>query len=293
MGVVTYGGFVGQPAGKTVLYRSSDDGKTWVSNTALEVPTGAKAAFAASGQAVTLRYGQNAGQKNLLFTYIAKRTDNNQLANIIAFSQDDGRNWTFSQPSPGDNLLDETKSIELSDGRVMLNHRRSVNAGGRQWSLANYPYNSWTKQGIDPEIDDPGNNADLARYEFNGYPIKDKNYILFINANIKNKNNTWFQNRKDHWVSLTKNEFGNGNGTQTGKYAYRKQLVNGGESLYSGYPAITVLPDGTIATLTEETTQNLQDQYDIVFRRFNLYWLSGGAEYVDYDKDPLFQTKNN
>ena len=293
LGVVTYGGFVGQPAGKTVLYRSSDDGKTWVSNTALEVPTGAKAAFAASGQAVTLRYGQNAGQKNLLFTYIAKRTDNNQLANIIAFSQDDGRNWTFSQPFPGDNLLDETKSIELSDGRVMLNHRRSVNAGGRQWSLANYPYNSWTKQGIDPEIDDPGNNADLARYEFNGYPIKDKNYILFINANIKNKNNTWFQNRKDHWVSLTKNEFGNGNGTQTGKYAYRKQLVNGGESLYSGYPAITVLPDGTIATLTEETTQNLQDQYDIVFRRFNLYWLSGGAEYVDYDKDPLFQTKNN
>ena len=174
----------------------------------------------------------------------------------------------------------------------MLNHRRSVTAGGRQWSLANYPYTSWTKQGIDPEIDDPGNNADLARYEFNGYPIKDKNYILFINANIK-KNNTWFQNRKNHWVSLTKNEFGNGNGTQTGKYAYRKQLVNGGESLYSGYPAITVLPDGTIATLTEETTQNLQDQYDIVFRRFNLYWLSGGAEYVDYDKDPLFQTKNN
>ena len=292
LGVVTYGGFVGQPAGKTVLYRSSDDGKTWVSNTALEVPTGAKAAFAASGQAVTLRYGQNAGQKNLLFTYIARRTDNNQLANIIAFSKDDGRNWTFSQPSTGDNLLDETKSIELSDGRVMLNHRRSVNAGGRQWSLAEYPYTSWTKQGIDPEIDDPGNNADLARYEFNGYPIKDKNYILFINANIK-KNGTWFQNRKNHCVSLTKNEFRNGNGTQTGKYAYRKQLVNGGESLYSGYPAITVLPDGTIATLTEETTQNLQDQYDIVFRRFNLYWLSGGAEYVDYDKDPLFQTKNN
>ena len=51
LGVVTYGGFVGQPAGKTVLYRSSDDGKTWVSNTALNVPTGAKAAFAASGQA--------------------------------------------------------------------------------------------------------------------------------------------------------------------------------------------------------------------------------------------------
>ena len=55
-------------------------------------------------------------------------------------------------------------------------------------------------------------------------------------------------------------------------------LLMAGQSLYSGYPAITVLPDGTIATLTEETTQNLQDQYDIVFRRFNLYWLSGGVE---------------
>ena len=112
-----------------------------------------------------------------------------------------------------------------------------------------------------------------------------------INANVP-AIGTWFQARKNHTVRMTDNDFQNGNGTSTGKYIYTKQLVNGGENLYSGYPAITTLPDGTICTLTEETDINEQDAYDIVFRRFNLYWLSDGKEYVNYDTDNLFKYKN-
>ena len=113
-----------------------------------------------------------------------------------------------------------------------------------------------------------------------------------INSDVK-KNNTWFQNRKKHTIRLTKNSFQNGNGVDNGKYEYKKQLVIGGESLYSGYPDITVLPDGTIATLTEETSVNEQDAYDIVFRRFNLHWLTDGKEWVDYSTDYLFQQPQN
>ena len=122
-----------------------------------------------------------------------------------------------------------------------------------------------------------------------------------INANV-NANSKWFFTRKNHHIRLTKNEFQNGNGTATGKYTYTKQLVIGGENLFSGYPAITTLPDGTICTLTEETSKTTRppevtgdaggDDYNIVFRRFNLYWLSDGKEYVDYNTDNLFQYKN-
>lgn len=51
---------------------------------------------------------------------------------------------------------------------------------------------------------------------------------------------------------ITKNDFNNGKaeGGTNAKYAYTKELTAGQTG---SYPAITVLPDGTIATLTEVT----------------------------------------
>ena len=289
LGAVTHGGFVGTPPGKTVLYRSKDDGKTWTLTHTLEVPVSAKAGFAASGQALTLRHGQNKDKQRLFFNYAA-RLNNNGIGNIAMVSDDDGLNWRQAGEKGRINNNDETKAFELSDGRVMLNHRQGVNAGGRLWSIAQTYDGNFTLQGKDPEVVDPGNNADLVRYEFNGLAIKE-NYALLIHANSPHKG-TWFTARLNHHVKLTKNEFNNGKGNENGKYAYDKQLVNDGDKRYSGYPAITVLPDGSIATLTEETLLNNQDEYNIVFRRFNLFWLSSGKEYVDYSKDTLFQTPN-
>ena len=294
------------PRGKTAIYRSKDDGKTWTKQFEFG-PTeagiqNADRGFAASGQGLTLRHGANAGAKKLMFAYFQWNNKGGGLSVTAMVSSDDGLNFSAAgNIKPSDNNIDETKAIELSDGTIMLNHRRGVAVGQRAWSKSTDGGNNWTYQGIDQEVLDPGNNADFTRYEFNGKHIKTDKYILMINANV-NANSKWFFTRKNHHIRLTKNEFQNGTGTATGKYTYTKQLVIGGENLYSGYPAITTLPDGTICTLTEETSKTTRppevtgdaggDDYNIVFRRFNLYWLSDGKEYVDYNTDNLFQYKN-
>ena len=296
------------PRGKTVIYRSKDDGKTWIKQFEFS-PDGAgiqnaDRGFGASGQGLTLRHGKNAGAKKLMFAYFQWNTNTagGGLSVTAMVSSDDGLTFKAAgNVKPTDNNIDETKAIELSDGSIMLNHRRAVIKGRRAWSKSTDGGNTWTYQGIDQEVLDPGNNADFTRYEFNGKHIKTDKYILMINANA-NADGKWFFTRKNHHIRLTDNEFKSGNGTENGKYAYDKQLVIGGEKLYSGYPAITTLPDGTICTLTEETWTTGRDpvagvdaggdDYDIVFRRFNLHWLSDGKEYVDYNTDNLFQHKN-
>ena len=297
------------PRGRTAIYRSKDDGKTWTKQFEFgPAEAGIKNAdrgFAASGQGLTLRHGKNAGAKKLMFAYFQWNTAPTPggLSVTAMVSSDDG--VTFSsvgniKPTTPDNNIDETKAIELSDGTIMLNHRRGVGVGNRLWSKSSDAGANWTAQGIDPEVKDPGNNADFTRYEFNGKHIKTDKYILMINSEAS-ANGKWFFTRKNHHIRLTENEFQNGVGTANGKYAYDKQLVIGGENLYSGYPTITTLPDGTICTLTEETWETTRqpqagdaggDDYDIVFRRFNLYWLSDGKEHVDYNTDNLFQYKN-
>lgn len=277
------------------LFRSSDDGKTWKKIYSFGVDAfnsigvTVQKGFAASGQGLTLRHGANANQKRLMFAYLAVTTAGVQVLTMV--SSDDGNTWAPKGKSVVNGNFDETKAIELYDGRVMLNHRKHVSKGGRAWSLGNsYDAADYTHQGDDPEIIDPGNNADLVRYEFDGVPIVKggEKYALLIHANSKPAS-AWFTVRFNHHIKFTKNDFGNGNGIQAGKYEYDKQLVKGGESLYSGYPTITVLPDGTIGTLTEETSVNAQDQYDIIWRRFNLYWLSDQKEFVDYSTGPRFQ----
>ena len=311
MGFITEPGIQNSnPKGKTVILRSKDDGKNWTKEFEF-YPTEANIqnavrGFGASGQGLTLRYGNNAEAKKLMFAYFQWNTASggNGLSVSAMVSSDDGKSFSAVgniKPTNPNNNIDETKAIELSDGSIMLNHRKGVGVGGRQWSKSTDGGVNWISQGLDPEVDDPGNNADFSRYEFNGKYIKTLKYILMINANAK-PDGKWFFTRKNHYVRLTKNEFQNGNGNANGKYAYAKQLVNGGENLYSGYPTIVTLPDGTIATLTEETWETTRkpevtgdaggDDYDIVFRRFNLHWLSDGKEYVNYDTDNLFQYKN-
>ena len=292
LGVIYDPGF--QSAAKTVLYRSSDEGKTWReihSFMPSQLDSSIQRGFAASGQGLTLRHGDNAGKKRLMFAYLGVTSAGIQVFTYI--SEDDGNTWRAGGKSKVDGNFDETKAFELANGRVMLNHRRAVRLGKRGWSIDSTFGGDFNYLGEDPEVQDPGNNADLSRYEYDGVPIvqNGEKYALFINANA-DAVGQWFTARKNHTVRLTHNDFSDGNGNQNGKYKYTKQLVRGGESLFSGYPTITVLPDGTIGTLTEETTDgSVTDGYDLVFRRFNLYWLSDGAEAVDYNSGLRFQEK--
>ena len=75
----------------------------------------------------------------------------------------------------------------------------------------------------------------------------------------------------------------------------KQKVLNSGRA---GYAALARLKDGTIVTLSEEQggqglPQSNNELYNIVFRRFNLYWLTDGKEFVDYTSDYLFQQPQN
>ncbi|WP_161976223.1 hypothetical protein, partial [Brachyspira catarrhinii] len=88
--------------------------------------------------------------------------------------------------------------------------------------------------------EDPGaKHIDFSRYEYNGKPIKlggDK-YALRAYSHFSGNG---------YSIGLTTNDFNNGDKNQTGesKYSHTKELVKA-TAKANGYPAITVLPDGT------------------------------------------------
>lgn len=269
---------------KTIIYKSTDDGTTWSKSTTIDtnsVNNGNTKVFngyVTYGQGITLRHGNNANK--LLFPYFfgTNAAENGFTATMC--STDGGA--TFSQlGSPyGKFTSHETKFIELSDGSVLLNIR--VPNGQTYWMLSSDCGNTW--QVKTSGTTETGNNvnsgkhADFTRYEFNGRDIKrgGEKYALMV---LSKKNTNAYN------VRMTLNDFGGGAGGFNAKYTYNRDFSTnvGGD----GYPAVTVLPDGTIATLTEETE-------GIVFRRFNLSWLTssgeegvGGDEYVDYEIDNI------
>ena len=282
-------GVVSNNAGSktTIIYRGKNDGQAWNVATNIsfsEICRDTKECFVTYGQGITLRHGNN-GNNKLMFPYWYT---NNQTKAWTApiLSSDDGKTFntndcTFGSKKQniGDFKSYETKLIELSDGSILLNLRNSFGDGGNtvtwikstdcgknwQWSAASYK--NWQ------DANEDAKHADLVRYEFSGKDIKDKGskYALAIYSSYTGSG---------YSVRMTTNDFNNG---VTGdKYPYNRKFAeeSGNED---GYPAITVLPDGTIATLTEENSS------DIVFRRFNLSWLTYKDEKINYNID----LKNN
>ena len=171
-----------------------------------------------------------------------------------------------------------SKIIELANGDILLNMRATTD-GNMFWMLSKDCGKNWniTVNGNHPENGGPtgkgvaGKNADFIRYEFNGKDIKPtgSQYALMI---------TSYTSKTGYYVMLTGDDFNHGqpNEGTTSKYKYTKEIT---ASSTGGYCAITVLPDGTIATLTEDSGG------DMYFKRFNLYWLTGGAESINYSTD--------
>ena len=247
-------GVVSNNAGSktTIIYRGKNDGQTWNVATNIsfsEICKDTKECFVTYGQGITLRHGKN-GNNKLMFPYwYTNNKDEMFTAPIL--SSDDGITFNTNDCNfSGGKVIGkftsyETKLIELSDGNILLNVRSQFGNGGNtvtwikstdcgknwQWSGA---YKSWQ------DANEDAKHADLVRYEFSGKDIKNNGskYALAIYSSMGS----------GYSVRMTTNDFNNG---FTGdKYPYNRKFAeeSGRED---GYPAITVLPDGTIATLTE------------------------------------------
>ena len=292
MGVAT----TNKTQNKTVFYKSTDNGATWTKQKEIQSSDITNANLANSlvnfGQGITLRHGGNSSSQKLMFPYFYYRIDDKVLKNqkrhtAIMCSTDDGANFSSVCTNfilgktdfkiintIGDFTTYEPKLLELANGDVLL---AMFNDGGKTyWVKSTDCGSKWTFGDINDGVG--GKRLDLVRYEFNGKPIKNKGtdngdkYALMIYSTASG----------NYGIKMSTNDFNSGaNGT---KYHVEKDLVLG-EANTDGYPAITTLPDGTIATLTDENN-------GVVFRRFNLYWLSDGLRYIDYSTD-LQQDFNN
>lgn len=278
---------------QTIFYRSANDGETWTKQDSSSVGlktvcNDATDGYATYGQGITLRHGGNLGYQKLMFPYFYNAPDKSKNGCYVGIMYSDNNGDSFSSACKsfyfvktnagniGSFSSHISKIIELNNGDILLNMRTSGLNGWTFWMLSKDCGKNWEitvgNSGEENTKENSvwGRNADFIRYEFNGKDIKPKGsqYALMV---------TSYENKTGYNVMLTDNDFNHGKpeGGTKGKYKYTKEITAGSTG---GYCAITVLPDGTIATLTE-------DNSDMYFKRFNLYWLTGGNESINYSTD--------
>ncbi len=164
-------------------------------------------------------------------------------------SDDHGKSWymidTPVRPA------DESKFVELFDGRWMINSR--VNGVSRRHiHISDDKGKTWTTH-ADSTLIDPSCNASIVRYtaKTDGY---DKNRLLFSNAASE-------KGRKNLTVRVS---YDNGE-----TWAHSKVIYPGG----TAYSSMTILENGDIAVFFEKDgyTKN-----EVVI--FSLEWLTDGAD---------------
>ena len=261
----------GNPSRISVI-KSTDGGKNWgqwkdVQGTMFKsgklYDAGFRKGFASSGRGTILK-------DNTLVCAVLCGDANASAASrgvALFYSKDNGDTWNvggfkvYGHSTEASRGFDEPKvSAELVDGKILLSARPNNYGNNRLWLVAdNVDTNPVEFATVD--LVDGNANAEGVRYTatWNG---QTKNRLLFINCNSKNSR------RKELTIHLSEDE---------GKTYSTKRLLNAENSCYS---SVDVLGDGTIITFGEETptASTGLDIYNLVFRRFNLAWLTQGKE---------------
>jgi sialidase-1 len=165
------------------------------------------------------------------------------LGVFVFGSSDHGKSWFILdkplQPA------DESKIIELADGRWMVNSRVN-NKGYRYVHLSDNKGNTWVTY-ADTALHDPGCNASIVRHTIpNGY----KSDMLFF-VNIHNQ-----KLRKNLAISVSSDE---------GITWTQPKTIYSGNAAYND---ACVLPTGELGVLFEK-----DDYVDISFVRLSIEWI--------------------
>ncbi|MFB7456788.1 exo-alpha-sialidase [Streptomyces sp. NPDC056188] len=245
------------PQDRNVLHAevsvSHDDGRTWqheVITSDVTADLGWRSRFAASGQGIQLKYGKYAGRLLQQYTII---NGAGAFQAVSVYSDDHGKTWKAGEPVGSG--MDENKTVELSDGRVMLNSRDSGRSGYRKVAISDDGGVTYGTVTIDRELPDPANNASIVR----AFPNAPKGsarakVLLFSNAGSTGQ-------RANGTVRMS---FDDG---ETWPVARVFQPAG------MAYSTLATLPDGKVGLLYEPDGGN----GGIRFARFSLAWLQGVA----------------
>jgi sialidase-1 len=218
---------------------SKDNGKTWTEPRDITTEI-AKDEWHKDFKFITSGRGTQTSSGRLLHTLV--NLDNG----LHLFGSDDhGESWflidTPIQPA------DESKVIELADGRYMINARVNTGEGHRYVHISDDKGESWETR-PETKLTDPGNNASIIRYTREDKNEKD--ILLFSNSNDAEK-------RKNLSVRISYDE---------------GETWSEGKTIYPGsaaYSDLTVLENGDIGVFFEADgySRNL-------FTSFSLEWLT-------------------
>lgn len=239
--------------------RSKDNGQTWGPMTNINPqilttkadggqPIKCTSAFASSGRALQLDNGR------IMFALVTRQKDNDYFPVYAIYSDDGGYNWNVSK-TPGTENGDESKIVQLSDGSLIMSIRNRFGTL-RKFSHSNDNGETWSGPIPVEDLPDPRCNGDIIRH----ITPEGKEYLLQSLPGDPYR-------RKD--ISIYVSDDG-------GKtWPIRKTVV----TTPSAYSSMTILPDGSIGILTEES-QNNHYSYDIWFTKlpFDVV-LAGDKEY--------------
>ncbi|MFB9163828.1 discoidin domain-containing protein [Arthrobacter psychrochitiniphilus] len=147
---------------------------------------GISGVFAASGEGIQLKYGPNKGRLIQQFTGKVKQANGNVPYQAYSvYSDDHGKTWergAFTGTG-----MDENKSVELSNGDVMLNSRASSGERARKVAISKDGGQSYGPVTVDTNLVDPVNNASITRmYPHAAQGSAEAKMLLFSNANSSN-----------------------------------------------------------------------------------------------------------
>ncbi len=226
---------------------SDDDGLTWTHRritSQIKDPAWG-GIFASSGQGIQLRYGPHAGR--LVQQYVVRFEGQNWAAS--AYSDDHGDTWRMGRLVGPD--ADENKSVELSDGTLMLNIRAKP---FRKVAFSRDGGQSWTGLRDEVQLIDPANNASVIRL----YPeaptgTPEARQLLFSNTESRDR-------RENLTLRLSCDD--------GATWPIRKVVEPAGAS----YSTLARLADGRFGLLYERGSVDR-----LVFAAFDLDWLGGGC----------------
>lgn len=210
---------------------------------------GVAGVFAASGEGIQLQYGAHKGRLIQQFTGKVKQADGSTPYQAYSvYSDDHGKTW--QRGAFVGTGMDENKTVELSNGDVMLNSRASSGGqGGRKIAISSDGGQTYGPVTVDTNLVDPVNNASITRMFPNAAQgSADAKMLLFSNANSNS-------GRSNGTIRYSCND---------GKtWSAGKQFKAG----YMAYSTTTALSDGSFGILYES------DGNAITFGKYNAEWL--------------------
>ncbi|MGV9291345.1 exo-alpha-sialidase [Streptomyces sp. NPDC003719] len=229
---------------------SDDDGVTWKhERITADIKNPAWGGmFAASGEGIQLRHGTHKGR--LVQQYAIR--DNGANYAVSAYSDDHGATWRMGTPvGPGG---DENKTVELSDGRIMLNNRSAPYRTVAYSSDGGVTYAPFKQ---DTELPDPANNGSITRFAPGVAASHPRaSWLMFSNTATTNS-------RSNLTVRLS---------CDNGETWPVRRTVESGAAAYS---TLTPLSDGTGGNAAMGLLWERANYQHITYSSFDLKWLGG------------------